>query len=276
VLTGGTRAIGIGLVVAAEACLPTDEAVGMGSAQFSVRTSSYVDEGFITSDSTSDGVHWKVRFEKVRVAFETMTLQNTTTGEGVYIRGSGEPNNVVFDPNVGLLQTLNGLEPARYVIALRLAPPTGAFGVGPGTTSADLFELAAQEGIHTLVDVRGSHDAEALAIRLRFDARTGTSFSLDERILRPNERAAVGVELGLEQLFFDGREHRIRPFIEADRAGNGDGIVTMAEVDALALDIVRDADAPFTMPPGTVGGSFGDYLRMRFDATIRIPDRAGE
>jgi hypothetical protein len=275
-LFGGTRALGIGVLVALEACLPTDEAVGMGSAQFTVRTSSFVRDGFLTSDRTDDRKPWSITFERVMVGFETMTLRNTTTGEGVYVRGSAEDNYVVFDPRVGLVQTLNGLEPATYVVALLLGPPGGAFGVGPGATSADLIDLAAQEGILTTIDLNATHATERLAIHLRFDARVGRSFSLDERILFPNERASVEIELAFEGLLFDGREYRLATFLEADRAGNGDGVVTMAEVDALALDAVRTADAPFTMPPGTIGGTVGDYLRVRFEHWISVPDRVGK
>lgn len=265
----------------AAACVPADESLELGSAAFGVVASRAAGAGVVTGDEHPDGTYgWVLRFDRVLLGFRTVTIGKVDDDERCAFRGRGETNDVVFDPRAGLEQTFDGIRPTTCPdVGLILGPPGDATGLGPGATSAGIVDLAQGRPAHAIVDVTADHGQERLTLHLRFETdRTasrfgGCSSSAGKGIVvRANERTRSVLEFRPENLFFDAiassATFRLSPFVLADRLGEPDGVVTMDEVDALPLVDVRELGPFYSLPDGTLGGSFGDYLRALFRFTF--------
>lgn len=277
-------ALGLGALAA---CVPADEAVRLGSVQFTFKVSERTQEG-IESSETLDG--WSVRFERVVLGFKTMTIGQVGVADVCSYRGRGAESDVVFDPRFGVVQTFNGLKPVVCPdVGIIFGPPGPETTLGAGATSKDLIDLATGAPAHAIIEAAASREAEppdppqSLRISLRFDtARTSSRFggcraaARGVRILE-GERDEVSVRLAAEHLFRDaispGAGLRVEAFALADRVGDGDGIVTMAELDGLLLNRMPPV-GDYALPNGVSTDTLGDYVRVlyRFSFMFRTAD----
>jgi hypothetical protein len=281
-------AFGVGI-----ACLPDDEEGALGSTQFSF-TASALTEGGVSSTDTSDG--WWLRFDRVVLGFKTVTIGALDDRCG--FRGRAAESDVVFDPRVGIVQTFNGRRPGNCAnVGILLGPPGRDTELSGGATSQDMIDLSSGDPAHALVEAtaklpeRGGMNPfapaalvrQTLRIVLRFDARTSTTFRACSDNTRgatavAGERDLATIRFGAERLFQADPslpiDRRVEPFAQADRDGNGDGIVTMSELDAVSL-------APLAFPRTGDGGegtlpigvaSFGDYVRFLFRTAFTFRD----
>lgn len=274
------------LLVAASvpACVPADEAPAMGSVEFVFEATGPTRYG-LTLD---DAYYFTVDFERVVLGFKTMTIGKVDVPDVCAYRGRGAVSDVVFDPRKGIVQSFNGIQPSECPdVGIIFGPPGPATTLGEGVPSSDLVELATGRPAHALIDATatrfittpGGVRTRTLRIELRFDSeRTSTRFGgcragmRGVRIL-PNERDAVLVRFAAENLFRDAISTtsplQLEPFFLADEAGDGDGVATMAELDALPLSRLTSYGF-YQLPNGTRRGSFGDFVRALFRFTIQF------
>jgi hypothetical protein len=281
-------ALVLALVLGLAACVPADEAVALGSVSFHFGASKLTTDG-IPADLVVD--EWALTFERVVVGYKTMTIGEIGVPDTCAYRGRGEVTNLVVEPRHGLVQTFNGLKPIDCPdVGLIFGPPDGATVLGDGIRAADLFELATGSPAHAIIDVTARQELpsdtkrveQTLRIQLRFATDvTSMRFGGCREALRgvrivANERDEVNVRFAAENLFRDAissSSHlRVGPFVDADRNGNNDGIVTMDELEALALR--RIPFEFYQLPDRGRNGSLADYVRelFRFTLTFRSED----
>lgn len=271
-------------LVAAAACVPADEALPLGSAQFTItgRGSPRTLDASVVADD------WSVHVDRFVISFQSMTIVNLLDSEQCAYRGRGAQVNTVFDGATGsVVQAFNGIKPGDCPdVGMRLAVPDDRFVVGEGAAVEDLLALAGGRPAHAFLEasatrkatVEGERD-EALHISLRFEnERTARSFggcrdAIRGARIRPEARHAIFVAFAAEAFFRDAVSNsaqlRVDPFAYADANGNGDGIVTMDELDAQSLASIRTRFGQFyQLPSGTRSGSFGDYVRAQFQFAL--------
>ncbi len=257
------------------ACVPPDGAGPLGSVAFTVGATKATTVGL--RPETLDG--WDLRFTRLLVSFRTMTLGRIGEPEACSYRGRGERSNLVFDPRYSIVQTFNGIAPSDCRdVGIVFAPPGDETELGPGVTEADLVELASGAPAHLLVEAEARRPERTFRVALRFDtARSAREFGGCRDALRrgvqiaAEHRVLLSVRLAAEGLFRVGvletAPYNLGPFVDADAAFDGDGVATMAEIDAYPLQRVRDSHSnDYVRPDGSTLGSFGDYVRdqLRF------------
>ena len=275
--------VGACLAVLVAACVPADEALPLGAAQFTI-TGRGSPRTF-PADRVVDG--WSIHVDRFVLSFRTMTIVNLKDSNQCAYRGRGAKTNVVFEGTEGtVVQAFNGLKPGDCPdVGMRLGPPDDESVPGEGATSADLVALASGTPAHALFEATAVRKAqppfttedETMHVSLRFDSvRTASSFggcrdALRGARIRPGARYGVFVAVAAEAFFRDAissnAQLQFSPFADADRRGDGDGVVTMAELDDLPLFA---AGGPFyTLPNGSRSGSFGDYVRAQFMFAVK-------
>lgn len=263
---------------AASSCVPADEALPLGSAQFTVTGRGSPRD--LASDVVVDG--WSIHIDRFVLAFHTMTIVNLEDSDQCAYRGRGAQTNVVFDGISGtVVQAFNGIKPGDCTdVGMRLGPPDDNTVVGEGATAQDLVTLASGRPAHALFEAtatrtRSSSDPSSrnvLHVSLRFDTETtGSAFggcrdAVRGVKIRPEARYAVFVSLAGEAFFRDAissnAQLRFSPFAESDRRGNDDGTVTMDELELFSLS---EAPGPFyQLPSGGRRGTFADYVKAQF------------
>lgn len=265
------------------ACVPADEALGLGGVQFTFAVSLRTREG-VTAAETADG--WSIRFDRVVLGFKTMTIGKVGETNVCSYRGRGETSDVVFDPRFGVVQSFNGIEPVECPdVGLIFGAPSNETTLGNGASSRDLVELASGVPAHGIVEatvrreqgLSSRPNPSTYRILLRFDSeRTSTRFggcraaARGVRILE-GRRDDVPVWFAAEHLFRDAisstAKLRVQPFVRADAFGNDDHVVTMGELDQIPLSSVFDSEF-YQLSDGTTAASFGDYVRELFRFTI--------
>jgi len=274
------------------ACVPADGAISLGSVSFTVTASRPANAGFQTTDFDV----WTVSFERIVLGFRTMTIGKVGDPDRCSYRGRGERSDIVFDPRFGIVQTFNGIAPANCEdVGVFLAPPGDNTEVGPGAISKELVELAEGAPAHAIIDAAAatstdftgtatSTTRQQYELRLRFEtATTSSRFGGCEGRgeakgirIQANERLSFGVSFAPENLFRDSLgfngAFRFDPFVEADRLGDDDGIITMEELDQLPLSHLRGFGDAYELADGTRTGSFGDYVRYAFRFTFYFKD----
>jgi len=276
-------------LLAVTACVPADEALPLGSAQFTVtgRGSPRV----FTENDVADG--WTLHIDRYVLAFRTMTIVNLQNSDQCSYRGRGAATNVVFEGVEGtLVQAFNGLKPGACPdVGLRLGAPDDRTTVGEGATFADLVGLASGIPAIAQLEATATHPADettaeparTMHLSLRFDAtRTATAFGgcrdgTRGAKIRPEARDAIFVAFATEAFFRDViapvAKLRFGPFADADRFGNDDQTITMEELDALRLgDVAQTYPGVYQLPSGASTGSFGDYVRAQFQFSLRFGD----
>ena len=271
------------------ACVPADEALPLGSAQFTVtgRGSPRV----FTENDVRDG--WNIRIDRFVIAFRTMTIVNLQNSDQCSYRGRGAASNVVFEGVEGtLVQAFNGLKPGACPdVGLRLGVPDDRTTLGEGATFADLVNLASGIPAIAQLEATATHAAEdfpetaarTMHLSLRFDAtRTSIAFggcrdATRGAKIRPEARDAILVSFATEAFFRDviapSAALRFDPFADADRFGNGDQTITMEELDAVRLaDVAQVYPGVYQLPSGASTGTFGDYVRAQFQFSLKFGD----
>lgn len=268
------------------ACVPADEALPLGSAQFTVTARG--SPRTLGEDVVVD--QWSIHVDRFLLSFRTMTIVNLTSSDQCSYRGRGALTNVVFDGTSGsVVQAFNGIKPGDCPdVGMRLGPPDDRSVPGEGATGADVLELLNGRPAHAIFEATAILKArppfqpqdQTLRFKLRFDsARTASSFggcrdAIRGARIRPEARYAVFVSLAAEAFFRDAisgiAQLRVQPYVDADRLGNDDGVVTMDELDAMPL---ASAGGPFyQLPDGSRHGSFGDYVRAQFMFAVKYGD----
>ena len=269
------------------ACVPADEALGLGSVQFTFTASTHAKTGIYSGESRD---LYRVDFDRVILGFKTMTAGKLGAPNTCSYRGRGAVSDAVFRPlgdKPGLVQTFNGLSPIECPdVGVIFGAPTDATVPDANATSADLVELA-EGGLHAIVDATASLDdgfTPTTQIQLRFNPiTTSTRFggcreaTRGTRILT-GKRDQATVYFAPENLFREAISStvpfRVRPFIQADERGDADGIVTMTELDNLPLAAIPDGDfyqIPSSTTANNVTGRFpslGDFVRFLFRFTL--------
>jgi hypothetical protein len=277
--------VGAAVLAIVAACVPADEALPLGSAQFTVTARG---SARTLSEDVVDA--WAIHVDRFLLSFRTMTIVNLESSDQCAYRGRGALTNVVFDGTTGsVVQAFNGIKPGDCPdVGMRLGPPDDQSVPGEGATSADLVELLRGPPAHAIFEATATRkaqlpfrpDDETLRLSLRFDsAKTASSFggcrdAIRGARIRPEARYAVFVAVAAEAFFRDAismsAQLRLLPFVDADRLGDNDGIVTMDELDAFPL---ASAPGPFyQLPDGSRRGSFGDYVRAQFMFAVKYGD----
>lgn len=271
----------LGLAIGASAaCVPADEAVGLGSVQFVIRASVPA-----TGAGTED--RGTVQVDRVLLGFKTMTMGRVGTSDCAF-RGRAASRDVLFDPRYQLAQTFNGIEPAECPdVGIILGPPTAETSLGPGVMSKDLVDLAMDPPAHAILEATatryGASPTESIRIVLRFDPATtssrfgscgegqpGLRVTAESRNVIPLRFAA---DLLFRRGLSESKPLRVAPFFDAD--ADGDGVVTLEEADGLALTRASTRPDEYQLPDGTKRGTFGDYLRAAFRFAFRFGDGGG-
>lgn len=275
-----------GVLAGLSACVPADEALGLGSVQFTVTASNRTKAGIYPGESR-DG--YRVDFDRVVLGFRTMTVGKVGAPDTCSYRGRGAANDAVFrplGPSPGLVQTFNGLSPVECPdVGAIFGLPTNATVLDANATSADLVELA-ERGLHAIIDATAtpSDGSGPLGIRLRFRPQTtSTRFggcheaTRGTRILE-GKRDQVTVYFAAENLFREAISStvpfRIAPFAQADARGDADGVATMDEIDDLPLSAIPSGDfyqVPVSTTANNVAGAYpslGDFVRFLFRFTL--------
>lgn len=269
-------------LLAAAACVPADEALPLGSAQFTV-----TGRGSARTMTSDDFEPWNIHVDRLVLSFQSMTIVNLQDSEQCAYRGRGAQVNTVFDGVSGsLVQAFNGIKPGDCPdVGMRLAPPDDRFVVGEGATVDDLVGLATGRPAHASFEAtatrtpRNGGEERVLRLRLRFESdRTARSFggcrdAIRGTRIRPEARYAVFVAFAAEAFFRDAvstsAQTRVDPFEYADVNGNDDGIVTMDELDGVSLATTRSRFGQFyQLPSGARSGSFGDYVRAQLQFAV--------
>jgi hypothetical protein len=277
-----------GASLALAACVPADEAARTGSVEFTFGASRRT-HGGLGAEEVLD--RWSVTFDRVALGFKTMTIGRIGVEEACAFRGRGARSDVVFDPRRGVVQTFNGLQEVECPdVGVVFGPPGGATTLGEGVDERDLVELAGAEPAHGIVEATVARSfstfeggARSLRILLRFDSlRTGSRFggcraaSRGVRITA-GQRDDAPVIFAAENLFRDAistaTSLRVGPFVDADAYGDGNGVVTMAELDAYPLRAIQGGT--YQLPDGTRRGSLGDYVRVLFRFTVLFRSENG-
>lgn len=277
----------IGTLVAVAACVPADEALPLGSAEFTItgrgspRTIEIEEPMF---DGRVD--RWSLHVDRFLLSFRTMTIVNLAIPDQCAYRGRGAATNVVIDGTVGsVVQAFNGIMPGDCPdVGMRLGPPDDRTIPGEGATTADLLSLLADGSpAHAIFEATVTHeptravpDQTTIKLSLRFDsARTASSFGGCRDAIRgarihPEARDAIFVAVAAEAFFRNAittsAELRIQPFLDADLQGNNDGVVTMEELDQQPLSGIGGF---YQLPNGSHAGSFGDYVRAQFMFAVK-------
>ena len=269
------------------ACVPADEAIGTGSVQFTFTASERTQEGVM--DTETD--RWSIHFDRIVLGFKTMTIGQIGVADVCSYRGRGAATDVVFDPRAGVVQTFNGIQPVQCPdVGIIFGAPSDTTTLGNGVRSQDLVELASGLPAHAIVEATVTEEPRlsnrpdsTRRILLRFDSlRTSSRFGGCRAAARGVQiveggRDRASVRFAAENLFRDAisprARLRVRPFVQADREGDDDGVVTMAELDALPLAQIFDSST-YQLPNGTRSGSFGDFIRVlfRFSIMFRTED----
>ncbi len=273
-------------VLLVAACVPADEALPLGAAQFTVTARG--SPRTLPEDRIVDG--WSLHVDRFVLSFRTMTIVNLSDSDQCAYRGRGAKTNVVFEGTEGsVVQAFNGLKPGDCPdVGMRLGPPDDESVPGEGATADDLIALVSGTPAHALLEGTAVRKArppftpedETTRFRLRFDSiRTASSFggcrdAVRGARIRPGARYGVFVAVAAEAFFRDAisasAQLRFAPFAEADRRGNDDGVVTMEELDDLPLSSVGGPS--YQLPNGSRSGSFGDYVRAQFLFAVRYGD----
>lgn len=273
------------LLSAAASCIPDDDAPRLGSVAFTFGASRLTTAGF-SARTMADG--WTLTVTRVLLSYDSVTVSETTDGDasipGLVIsdrkcayRGRGARRHVVFDPRFGNLQTLNGMEPGECPdVGFVLEAPGVDTEPGLGATGADVAELAADPPAVALFEARASRRGKSVEVKLRFDrARSPSAFTACQVatgvglsrgvVVRAGERQQLSFQFLAESLFRDdigGAFLRFDPWERADVSfGDGDGVVTMSDLDAVPLTAVRGG--PYTLASGSRRGTFGDFVRQQ-------------
>jgi hypothetical protein len=267
-----------GSALAAVACIPSDDSPTLGAAAFTIGVTgktalAQYEPGFATTDG------WRVRWDRILLGFKTMTIGKQGVPDQCQYRGRGELKNVVVDPFVGATQIFDGIQPVDCPdVGIILGPPDGATTLGPGTSPADIVELSVPSPAQAVVRATLFPPASAdppekiYQLVLRFDDRAPTRFAGcgvlgADAVSGPGEggvptrgarivagaRDQIMVKFAAEALLvlpdrLNTGAIRAELFVQADLLGNGDGIITMDELD---------------------GSDAGDNLRALFGGTIR-------
>jgi hypothetical protein len=287
------RALDVLAVLALSACVPGDQALPLGSVQFAIGASPRTTGGVESADG------YALHFDRVLLGFKTMTIGQVNVPDKCAYRGRGAASDVVFDPRIGIVQTFNGIEPTNCPdVGVIFGAPGGGTTPAGGASSDELIELAAGVPAHAIVEATATKRSDAgsmvalgfgpgglrIKLRLRSD-RTATRFggcreAAPGVLVLGSQRLQVPVSFAAEALFQDtllsnaSEEHlRVHPFLQADQAGDNDGIVTMDELDALPLSLVTDSDTYALPSNSSQGGSFGDFVRELFRFTVHFREQ---
>jgi len=266
----------------AMACVPADEALPLGSAQFTITARG-------SPRTLADNVvvdQWSIHVDRFLLSFRTMTIVNLEIADQCAYRGRGAATNVVFDGTVGsVVQAFNGIMPGDCPdVGMRLGPPDDHTVPGEGATPDDILALLTGRPAHAIFEATATHKAAlgfsedtTIKVSLRFDTdRTSSTFGGCRDAIRgarihPEARDAIFVAVAAEAFFRNAisssAQLRFQPFVTADQEGNNDGTVTMDELDQVPLD---SAGGPFyQLPNGSHAGSFGDYVRAQFMFAVK-------
>ena len=253
------------------ACVPTDESLVLGSAEFTI-TARASERSFTSVDG------WSLFVDRYVTGFRTMTIVNMQDTDQCSYRGRGASANIIFDGIVGTnIQSFNGIKPGPCPdVGLRLTMPDDYTRVGEGTTEADLLDLATT-GSHTVVTVTATLGTQTKHVRLRFDPGSTTSAFANCRDairgakIEPEGRDVIFVAFDASAFFRDTikpyADVWFGPFVEAD--ADDDGEITMAELDNSRIFSDRRPPA-YLLPTGVPPTSLGQFVRAQFQASLHF------
>jgi hypothetical protein len=259
--------------LACAACVPADNALELGSLEFTIKGSHLTTEG-IPPNILVDG--WGIRVERALLSFQTATIGEQGAPDRCSYRGSAEQKNVVFDVRYGSVQIFDGLFPTTCPdVGFVLSAPAGDWVPGAGATGADLVMLAAGDPAHAYLEMTATRSPQTYRLVLRLDtagtpSRFGGCRSGGVKGVRvvANQRSPSTIAFSVDAFFresiSDSAALRFAPFADADTAGNKDHVITMDELDALPLaSAARYSPDAYTFPSGARVGRFGDFVRLQ-------------
>ncbi len=259
----------------APACVPPDDsAPRYGSFAFDFSSSAATgSEGFATGDGWT--VHFTRtvivppsvfvrRFGAVLVPGSTVTHENPSTAEIQSCVDTGHSTDGLryfigtIDPRIGWTEFWNRLEENSCDRFFTLSSSNSYIPVddftrpGPGTTKADVEDMGRDDSGTAILEGTATKDERAMRFQLRLNLDTlnaGVGRQTDAarcQVRSSETRVVVGARIRFqyvfhpESLFRDALrgENTLRfdPFAIADeRHGDGDGLVTMAELSRLPV-----------------------------------------
>ena len=257
------------MFLGAAACVPTDEALPLGAAEFTI-TARFAERSLTTVDG------WALHIDRYVLGFRTMTVQNLQDSDQCSYRGRGADANIIVDGTVGsIIQSFNGVKPGPCPdVGLRLTVPDDYTRVGEGTTLADLLDLATTQ-THAFVMATATQDAFTKHVLLRFDPVTTTmAFASCRASIRgvkiePDGRDAVFVAFDASAFFRNAlsaySDLAFAPFAAAD--ADNDGQITMTELDQFQ-SFFGGGGLTYTLPSGESPTSLGQWVRAQFQASL--------
>jgi hypothetical protein len=270
-----TRAAVLGLVGVA-ACVPADQALPLGSLEFDMKASHITTEG-IPASTVVDG--WAITVDRALLALKTITIGETGDPSKCSYRGRGQQGDVVFDPRYGNVQIFNGVEPDVCPdVGFVLQPPDSNTIPGAGATGKDLQMLAEGNPAHAYLEMTATsgETGQVYQLTLRFETDStpsrfgGCQAGVKGVQVVANQRIRSTIAFAADAVFRQSIDPnaalRFLPFKDADdpkvtAAANGDGVITMAELDALPLDAARRYSDTYQLQDGSTAASFGTFVR---------------
>jgi len=286
----------LGGALFAVACVPTDEALPTGSAEFTIYAKD--DELYVPAEDTDISFRrrWNVRFDRIRMSFKTVTIGQVGVPEQCSYRGRGARSNVIFDLSRGIVQTFNGLGAGDCPdVGVVLGLPDLATTLGAGMTVDDIAAMLAPPASHVIVEGRAipanpdDVSTQPYSFVFRFDTeRSVTTFGgCRSQVFRrgvrivPEQRQNERITFNPFPLLFlkNGSRATFEHLAAADEDGNRDGIVTMDELDQMTLDRCRDVLGEprgsrnvCTLRENVATGTVGDLVRDHLRDVIRYND----
>lgn len=274
----------LALAVVTVACVPPDRGLDYGSVAFEL--------GQRARERELTALHGEeISVERALLSFRTMTIGRIEVGgeDTCSFRGKGESSDILFDPRLGITQIFNGVKSVGCPdVGIALDPPNAHTKIGPGATVDDLVAMAGGSPAHALVDFRivDPYLERSILVQLRFDTlATSSKFggcSGRRRGIEIEAHERVSYPVHFEPVTLLSPRHAVtgpadvRYFFAAD--ANGDGIVTMRELDDFRFDdFVYDPPSDYyRIPTGRfidgIAPSLGVFLREQLKFAFAFDD----
>jgi hypothetical protein len=230
---------------------------GSGTARFTTWGEAFIEDE-IPADAFADG--WAISYDKFLVAFHDIRVANTRGETAATMSGSRLVDNA--QPGRKDLVTFSGLPAAAWdAVGYQIAPPVAGTELVSATAADRDLLIAGGYSIY----VEGSAAKDAVTKTFRWGFPIATQYSDCEQSEAEGGRVGIVVTNGGtdtseltthgDHLFYDRLQASPDPTVAtslrfdamAAADTNGDGEVTLAELDVVTLDVTKYNPSPFTV-----------------------------
>lgn len=215
--------------------------------------------GFMTADG------WSVKYTKLLVSMTSITVAGS---DGV-VTASNENNvvNLASTAPISLLSADNRIARAWQDVSFEIGPATADSVPDAPVAQADVDPLV-QDGISVYAEATMTKDNVTKTLQLGFTTDTNYTLCGSGVVIPRNGTATADVTFGGEALFADAvvGAHALRGDPIANADGNNDGIVTVAEMNAVSILTAR-ASGPYTTG-GPAADTLGAFVTLEVPAIV--------